>query len=65
MARDQSEPATMIRGWFEIGKMLGLYAPEVVKVQASRDVELLEQKYNAMSDEELLAVIAGNGGTAD
>ena len=55
----------MIRGWFEIGKMLRLYAPEVVKVQASRDVELLEQKYNAMSDEELLAVIAGNGGTAD
>ncbi len=61
MGRDQAEPAVMIRGWSEIAKLLGFYAPEVVKVQVSRDVERLEARYAAMTDDELLAIVAGTG----
>lgn len=58
MAKAQVNPAAMIRGLVEIAKMLGYYEPERVKIELSDDAERLQAKFAAMSDEELLAVIA-------
>lgn len=54
MARLQADPATMIGGWKEIGKLCGHYEPTktqlVVTFQGRATLEKLEQ----MSDTELL-----------
>lgn len=59
MAREQGEPATMVSAARELGKLLGFYAP--VRVEATVDVSALavRDKYEQMSDAELLAVIGG------
>jgi phage terminase small subunit len=64
MAKEQANPAAMIRGLVEIAKMLGYYAPEVVKVPLSEDAERLRQRYEAMSDEELYTAMAAGGAKA-
>lgn len=58
LAREQHDPAAMIRGLVEIGKLLGYYDPEVVKVPLSEEAERLRQRYEAMSDEELYEGLA-------
>ena len=52
LARQKGDPGAMIRGWAEIGKLIGAYTER-------RKVELVEgaalqAKYAAMSDAELL-----------
>lgn len=59
MARLAADPATMIKGWTEVGKILGHYAPEVKKVEITDNQKRLQSKFTAMSDEELLRVIEG------
>ncbi len=60
IARDRCDGATMIRGWSEIGRMLGFYSPERRQVEVtSGEGAVLTAKISAMSDDELLAVIAG------
>lgn len=59
MARLSADPGSMIRGWSEIGKMLGLYAPEVKKVEVTAGQRVIQSKFEVMSDEELLEVISG------
>lgn len=54
-AKMLGEPATEIRGWTEIGKMLGYYAPEVKRIEIS-DVNRLKGKLEALSDEELFEI---------
>ncbi|MDR3453020.1 MAG: hypothetical protein P4L96_09475 [Rhodoferax sp.] len=62
-ARAQMNPMAMISGFREIGKMLGLYAPQVKGVEASADGEVEMNRLNSLSDADLLAVIAsGSGG---
>jgi hypothetical protein len=46
-----------IRGWVEIAKLLGYYAPEVKKLNLSVSGQVLMSKYEGTSDEELLGVI--------
>lgn len=58
MAREQRAPAVMVRGLVEIARMMGFYEPELVKNELSDDADRLKAKYAAMSDEELVAVIA-------
>lgn len=57
MAKAQGEPATMVNGWREIGRMCGYYAPEKkildVNVTAKRAVDVIE----TLSDAELLEMI--------
>jgi hypothetical protein len=57
MAKIQSEPAVMVSGWREIGRMCGYYAAEKkivdVNITAKRAVDALE----TMSDDELLEMI--------
>lgn len=59
MARLAADPATMVKGWTEIGKIMGHYAPEVKKIEVTDNQKRLQSKFTAMSDEDLLRVIEG------
>ena len=59
MARLAADPQAMIKGWTEVGKMLGYYAPEVKKLEITGNQKRLQSKFEAMSDEDLLKVIEG------
>ena len=58
-ARLAADPGSMIRGWVEIGKMLGLYAPEKVEVTMTVGQRNIQSKFEIMSDEDLLAIAEG------
>ena len=67
MAKLMSEPASMISGWREIGKMCGYYAPVEHKVKVDVTGNIVLNKLNSLSDAELLKIItegAKNGSTA-
>ncbi|HNC78513.1 MAG TPA: hypothetical protein PLP92_03240 [Rhodocyclaceae bacterium] len=59
IARMNADPTAMIKGWSEVGKILGHYAPEVKKVELSVGQQRLQSKYEAMTDEELLEIAEG------
>jgi phage terminase small subunit len=61
VAKEKLDAGSMIRGWSEIAKMLGLYAPEKIQLDAAAGDcgAALVAKYEAMSDEELEAIIEG------
>lgn len=59
IARLGAEPASMIKGWSEIAKMLGLYAPEVKKIEMTGNQARLQSKFQQMSDHDLLMIIEG------
>lgn len=59
MAKLAADPASMIKGWSETAKVLGLYAPEVKKLEITGNQKRLQSKYEAMSDMELLDIIEG------
>lgn len=56
VARLAADPGSMIRGWTEIGKVLGLYAPEKKVVEVNPNQKLIRSKFEIMSDEELLQI---------
>src|SRR5665213_103275 len=56
-AKLQGDPMAQIRGWVQVGKMIGAYAPERKHVEISIDGHALRLKFAAMSDAELLALI--------
>jgi len=58
MARFMSEPSTMIMGAREVGKMLGYYEPEVIKVQMSDSAVSLQDQLKVLTDAELYALLA-------
>ena len=57
MARLQGNPAAMIRGWSEIGRLMGYYAPEVKKVDLNVKGSDLMDRMASMSDAELAAIV--------
>ena len=59
-ARLAADPGSMIRGWTEIGKMLGLYAPEKKEVVITEGQRAIQSKFDIMSDAELLALAEGH-----
>lgn len=59
LARMQGDAGNVIRGWSEVGKVLGHYAPEVKKVELTMEQGKLRSKFEALSDEELLAIQEG------
>ena len=65
LARTGAEPLTMIKGWVEIGKMLGLYAPEKVEVALTVGQRNIQSKMELMSDEELLRIIDGEASVVE
>ena len=56
LAQAKADPAAMIAGWREIGKVLGFYAPEQRTVKLTANGDALRAQYEALSDEELLAI---------
>jgi hypothetical protein len=60
MARMQGDSGNVIKGWTEIAKILGHYAPEVKKIELSISQERLRSKFEALNDEELLALAEGS-----
>ena len=59
IARLAADPASMIKGWSETAKVLGLYAPEVKKIEMSMNQQRLQSKFESMSDADLVAIIEG------
>lgn len=57
MAKIMSEPASMVSGWREIGKMCGYYAPVEKKVKISVQGRIVHDRLNRLSDAELLKLI--------
>ena len=59
LAEKQGNPAAMVSAARECGRLLGFYAPERREVDVAVDEKSTRKRMNAMSDAELLAVIAG------
>jgi len=61
-AKEQGAPSVMLRGWIEIAKMLGFDKPEPPEERRNRPLspgaECVKAHYEAMSDNELLELIA-------
>lgn len=62
MARMQGDSTNVIKGWCEVGKILGHYAPEVKRIELSTEHARMRSKFESLSDEELLAIQEGAGG---
>ena len=62
-ARMQADAGNIIKGWTEVAKILGHYAPEVKTIDLTQDSKRLLAKFEALSDAELLAI--QNGGVVD
>ena len=60
MARLAAEPASMVAAAREIGKMCGYYAPVERKISITGNVVL--EKMNRLSDQELLRILEGPAG---
>ncbi len=58
MARVQMNPAGMVAGLREIGKLMGLYAPERVKMAVDDGQTADLRRLEGMSDEALVALMA-------
>lgn len=56
MARITSDPHAMIKGWTEVGKMCGFYAPEVKKFDISISAKRVIGHLETLSDAELLQI---------
>ena len=59
MGRQQQKPAAIIAGFVQIAKLCGFYEPEKVNLTLNAGGKRLSAKFAAMSDDELLAIIAG------
>jgi hypothetical protein len=57
MAKLMSEPATMIAGWREIGKLCGFYEPKKVDINVNVNGSVVLERMGQMSDAELLKII--------
>jgi phage terminase small subunit len=64
MAKLMSEPASMIAGWREVGKMCGYYAPVEHKMKVDVSGSIVVDRLNGMSDAELLKLITSGGAPA-
>jgi hypothetical protein len=60
MGRKQQNPAVIIAGLVQIAKLCGFYEPERVSLTLNADGVQVKAKYAAMTDDELVAIIAGD-----
>lgn len=61
MAKLMAEPATMVSGWREIGKMCGYFEPKKVDINVNVTGNVIHQRLNQLSDAELLKIIQEQG----
>lgn len=59
MAKMAGEPASVIAGWREIGKMCGYYEPVTKKLDITVSGNVVLDRMNRLSDAELLKLIEG------
>jgi coproporphyrinogen III oxidase len=59
VARMMSDGGNVIRGWVEISKILGFAAPETKTINLNINQRRLRTKFEALSDEDLMAIIEG------
>lgn len=57
MAKIMNEPASMVSGWREIGKMCGYYEPIRKKVEVNISGSVIAERMNRLSDAELMKII--------
>mgnify|MGYP003444099325 CR=1 FL=1 len=60
VAKEQSNPLVVISGWREIAKMCGFYQPVKHQVEIPRTQSDMLRRFEAMSDEELIAIVASD-----
>lgn len=60
MATLLGEPASVIAGWREVGRLCGYYEPVTVKHQVTVDGKVMVDRMNRMSDAELFRIIQEN-----
>ena len=58
LAKEQQNPSAMISGFSQVAKLCGFYEPDVSRIEISDESLCLRHQFAAMSDDELLAVIA-------
>lgn len=58
-ARMQGDAGNVIKGWVEVAKILGHAQPEVKTINVNINAQRLRSKYEALSDDELLAIQSG------
>jgi phage terminase small subunit len=61
MAKLMAEPATMVSGWREIGKMCGYFEPKKVDINVNVTGNVIHQRLSQLSDAELLKIIQEQG----
>lgn len=61
MAKLMAEPATMVSGWREIGRMCGYFEPKKVDINVNVTGNVIHQRLNQLSDAELLKIIQEQG----
>lgn len=59
MAKMMSEPASVISGWREIGKMCGYYEPVRKKIEINVKGDVTMKHLNKMTDADLLKIVKG------
>lgn len=65
LAKEQNNPLAIISGLAQIAKLCGFYEPDVSRIEISGEALRLKHRFAAMSDDELLAVIARNQNCPD
>lgn len=60
MAKLNAEPATIVKGWVEISKILGYDQPEQKRKVLSTNANMLQDRLLHMSTADLLELAAGN-----
>lgn len=59
MARTLADPAQMINGAREVGRMMGFYEPDRLKIELSADTNTLAKQFKGMTDSELYEIASG------
>ncbi len=60
MSKKMAEPSSMVAAAREIGRMLGFYEPETIKLEMTDNQKTLQNKLMTMSTEQLLELAAKN-----
>lgn len=59
VAEGKMDAGSMIRACAEMAKMLGFYSPETIRVAVTAESDAQRAKFDAMSDDQLLAIARG------
>lgn len=65
IARMQADAGNVIKGWTEIAKILGHYAPEVKNINLNVGQQRLRSKMESLDDADLLAIANGTQDVID